>query len=192
MPIETRCVRRRFDDGSITLDAGGTIVASAAPAAAPGPAPEPVEVDRARATVVPDGWMADHPFPGCFVCGPGRTPGDGLCVHVGPLDDGTTRWATVWEPNVDLVDADGMASTRLMWSLLDCPSGIAAAAPGEIVVLGTITALVNRPMPLDDELLIVADGGVPEGRKRPGRSVVYGLDGTEYARADAMWLTVER
>src|SRR5688572_24432051 len=34
-------------------------------------------------------YYDDHAFPGCFVCGPDRDEGDGLCIYPGPIGDGS-------------------------------------------------------------------------------------------------------
>src|SRR5205823_337318 len=78
---------------------------------------------------VPD---PDHPFPGCFVCGPEREPGDGLRLLPVALGDGrVAARVNLAEPSIPMV-----------WAALDCP-GAFAVNPGfdrGVTVLGRLAA----------------------------------------------------
>ena len=63
------------------LVAEGELVggASAAP-------PAPVGLEEACRAAERYEWRFDHPYPTCFVCGPGRAAGDGLRIFPGPVE----------------------------------------------------------------------------------------------------------
>ena len=78
-------------------------------------------IEAEKRTVKPH----EHLLPMCFVCGPDRTPGDGLRIFAGPLvrHDTTVVFAAPWTPDPSLVAADGLVAPEFVWSALDCPTG---------------------------------------------------------------------
>ncbi len=125
-----------------------------------------------------------HPFPGCFVCGPDRAPGDGLRIFPGPLPG--DRTAAPWAVPAGV-------TVETMWAALDCPGGwTAIGASGRPFVLGRIAAAVTAlPVPGDECVVVGALSGV-NGRKAMVDSAVYGPDGRRLAQARATWLAVLR
>jgi len=70
--------------------------------------PAPASLAEARLGAASYEW-ADvdvHPYPTCFVCGPGRAAGDGMRVFPGPLS-GRDIYAAPWQPDGSLLDGDG-------------------------------------------------------------------------------------
>src|SRR6478735_11380700 len=63
-------------------------------------------VDFATATAARTSYagLVHHPFPGCFVCGPDRDPGDGMRLAPGPVAAGRT--ACVWVPDPTMATAE--------------------------------------------------------------------------------------
>jgi hypothetical protein len=155
---------------------GDTLVAEARPTTVELELPAPPDD-------VPDGWAdLDHPFPGCFVCGPARKPGDGLCLVPSPLGDG--RVAARWHVHE--------ASRELVWAALDCP-GAFAVNPGfdrGVTLLGRLAAHIEEiPEPGDD--LVVVGWPLPGGDERrfyAGTSLFRGK--TPLAWAKATWFSV--
>jgi hypothetical protein len=85
-------------------------------------------------------YYHDPVFPGCFVCGPARGPGDGLRILPGPVA-GRGLWAAPWTPEETVAGASDRVRPEVVWAALDCPSGIAAADVAELpagteIVLG--------------------------------------------------------
>lgn len=78
--------------------------------------PGPVDYERVVALSAARPPDADHPFPGCFTCGP---EGDGLRLSPVPAGDG--RVAACWRV--------AEASSPIVWAALDCP-GAFAVNPG--------------------------------------------------------------
>lgn len=85
----------------------------------------------------------NHPFPGCFVCGP-ENP-EGLQLKPGPVGDGRT--ACTWHPAADLVGSDGLVDPVYLWAALDCPGGWAIDLEGRPSVLGQMSACIDARPP---------------------------------------------
>ncbi|MBY8873469.1 hypothetical protein K7640_16665 [Micromonospora sp. PLK6-60] len=160
-------------------DPDGTVVAQVAPVPA-----FPVEVppvDRATAEAAAAAYpgLVDHPFPGCYVCGPAHPTG--LRIFPGRLPDGRTA-APLRAP------ADVAPAT--VWAALDCPGGWAVIAPGRPYVLGRITVVVDRLPEPGDECVVVGAAVGGEGRKAQVRSALYGPDGALLGHARATWIAL--
>lgn len=145
----------------------------------PPPAP-----DFAEATRLSDarGADPDHPFPGCFVCGP---RGEGLRLRPLPFGDG--RVVAPWRVEPDL------ATERFAWAALDCPGGWAVQPDGSrgISVLGRLTGRVDSPPQAGDECVVVGwPLGPAEGRKLHAGTALF-RDGTLLALGRAVWFTVD-
>jgi len=141
-----------------------------------------VDADAARATVGPN--AEQHAFPHCFVCGPAAV--DGLHITPGPLPDGSAI-ATTWTP--DPAGA-GLDLDRLAWAALDCPSGLAVMRERGPVVLGTMTAQIDRPLVAGEPLVVVGRHTASEGRKQFASTTLYAADGEPVAWSEAVWITV--
>jgi hypothetical protein len=152
----------------------------------PGPAApvDAVSVAVAERAVAAD--AADHPFPGCFVCGPHAV--DGLHLRPGLVDGGSTV-ATTWRPDPA---GTGLDVERLMWAALDCPAGIAAMEPGVSAVLGTITGRIARPAVAGETLVVVGRRLAADGRKLFAASALFGADEQAVGWSESVWIVVER
>lgn len=124
----------------------------------------------------------DHPFPGCFVCGP---RGDGFRLRPAPLGDG--RVVAPWRVPSEF------AADRFVWAALDCPGGWAVQPDGSrgISLLGRLTGLIDAVPRVGDECVVVGwPIGEPEGRKRHAGTAVY-RDDTLLALGRAVWFTMD-
>lgn len=139
----------------------------------------PVDLPAARAASAAYPGLVDHPFPGCYVCGPNRA--DGLRIFPGRLPDGRTA-APFRVP--------ASVTTATVWAALDCPGGWAVIAPGRPYVLGRIAAVVAALPEPGDECVVtgVMVGG--EGRKALVHTSLYAPDGALLAWARATWIAV--
>ncbi len=181
VPLETP-LRLETGDAGASLWDGEQRVAVAAPHDG---IPRPgagVDSDAAEATVGPT--AEEHTFPHCFVCGPSAV--DGLHITPGPLPDGSAI-ATTWIPDPAGADLD---VDRLAWAALDCPSGLAVMAQGVAVVLGTMTAQIDRPLEAGEPLVVVGRHTASEGRKRFASTTLYDADGEPVAWSEAVWITL--
>jgi hypothetical protein len=146
-----------------------------------GPAVPAVAYSDAVSAAAAYPGLVDHPFPGCYVCGPDRAEGDGLRIFPGRLPDGRT--AAPWT-----VPPDVCAET--MWAALDCPGGWAVLGAGRVYVLGRIAAVVDALPAPGATCVVVGAGDAAHGRKAQVHSTVYGPDGRLLAAARATWIAV--
>jgi hypothetical protein len=176
-PLDTALL---LDGGSVR--AGDVLVAEVTEAGDTGVPVPPVPLAEATAAARDYPGFVTHPFPGCFVCGPDRAPGDSLRIFPGPLPG--DRTAAPWT-----VPDDVTAET--MWAALDCPGGwTAIGTAGRPFVLGRITATVAA-LPAPGAGCVVAGAlAAVNGRKATVDSSVYGPDGRHLAQARATWLAV--
>ena len=150
---------------------------------------DPVDVDTAAAAEPAYPGLVSHPFPRCFVCGPERDVGDGLCLRPGPIADGRT--ACTWVPHEAFAESDGTLDPAYMWAALDCPGGWTADFAGRPMVLGRMTAAVERRARVGERLVVVGQHVDTSGRKTSTATSVYDADGRVVRRAAQLWLSVE-
>ena len=197
-PLDTPMVAERDGEGAVRIHDGGTLIAEAA--CSPGsPAmeiPGPVSMAEARTAAGRSRYYTDPVFPGCFVCGTGRRPGDGLRIFPGPLA-GRPLWAAPWTPDPTVTGADGRVRPEVVWAALDCPSGIAAAeaaglARDTAILLGRMTASLAVLPVAGDQCRVIGWPGRRDGRKLTAGSALLGPGGKVLAAARTVWLTVPR
>lgn len=132
-----------------------------------------------------------HLFPGCFVCGPGRGPDDGLRIFAGPLADRPLAVAP-WVPGPDLGDGQGRVAAEFVWAALDCPGYFGLLQPGLVALLGRMHGEILEP-PRAGERCVVSGWRIGEdGRKFFAGSAIHGEDGRLLARAKAIWIQIDR
>src|SRR5262249_16240350 len=122
----------------------------------------------------------EHPYPGCFVCGPDRGPGDGLGILVGPVP-GRALAADVWWPDASLSGPDGTGAGEFLRAALDCPGGIGAIGTeftgGAPWVLGRLAACQLAPVRAGEPHVTVGWRIAHEGRKLLAGSAVFTSSG---------------
>ncbi|HET9518676.1 MAG TPA: hypothetical protein VFO77_13220 [Actinoplanes sp.] len=174
-PLETPLT---LTEGSV-YDPDGTVVAQVRLAEAIGPTVAATTPQEAATAAAAYPGLVFHPFPGCYVCGPDRDPGDGLRIFPGLLRDGRTAAPWTVPPVVSL---------ETMWAALDCPGGWSVIAGGRVYVLGRIAAEVTALPAPGAQCIVVGAVETSEGRKAQVRSTVYGPDGRSLATARATWI----
>lgn len=188
------CARRDGEPGTLAgagRDGEPGTLAVAATAGAPEASDFPVvDVERARAVPPDPDMLANHPFPGCFGCGPERDGSDAVALHPGRTQGGV--WATSWNPGEGLPHLpDGRLTSAVIWAALDCPSSFAAVPAGSPPhVLGTLVGTVADPIRVGDELVVVAWPLGHEGRKRWGATAILDASGDLRAHARATWIAL--
>ena len=181
------------DDGEVRLlTAGGAVVGNASPGAftrdvAPSPTP-----DEAAAGLAHYPGFSNHPFDHCFTCGTARDEGDGLRLFAGPIDTaepGLT--AAPWTPHEAFGDHDGALDLPVAWASLDCPGGWAADFSRNPMVLGRMTAQVNRRPHVGESYLAVGHLHAQEGRKFLTDTALWSEDGELLGRAEQIWILID-
>ncbi len=149
--------------------------------------PDAPSVEDAQAARARYPGPAEHGIPECFVCGPKRSPGDGLCIFAGPC---TARGmaAAVWTPEPEYAGADGRVATEILWSALDCPGYFGLLRPGLPALLGRMAAnSIEAPAPGEPCIVI----GWPidhEGRKYHAGTALFHESGRLLAMARQTWI----
>ncbi|MGZ4338840.1 MAG: hypothetical protein ACXVQ3_02175 [Gaiellaceae bacterium] len=141
-------------------------------------APDPVAFGDAVAAAVPD---LGSPFPQCFVCGHARGD-DALHIHAGPVE-GRPSYAAPWTVAPDTVGPE------FVWAALDCPGAYATGVPGRgVVVLGQLTARVDRVPEAGEECVVVARHLGSDGRKHGAVTALFTASGELLGLARALWI----
>jgi hypothetical protein len=132
-----------------------------------------------------------HAFPTCFVCGPGREPGDGLRLFAGEVaGDGLV--ACTWRPAASLAGDDGRLRNEFVWAALDCPGAWAWLAElANPLVLGRLTVVIDAPVLAKRQHIVSGWRLGREGRKYFSGTAIWSADGTVCARARATWIEVD-
>lgn len=175
------------DREAVRLQDGETLLAEARPGTASIDPPPPVSFGTATRVAVDPDDLADHPFPGCFVCGPDRQ--DGLRIFPGELGEGLI--AGPWVPGQELADGDSRIAPWSVWAALDCPSGWSTAAlvaPGTVALLGRLSVAVHELPTRGSPCVLVACADGRERRKLLARSALYAASGHLLAAAAATWI----
>ncbi|HEX7082185.1 MAG TPA: hypothetical protein VF329_14340 [Gammaproteobacteria bacterium] len=194
-PLDTPMILGEHD-GLLELRLGTDVLARARPGDVDGlvPPAAPTAAEAVEASRRYAGFQA-HPAPACFVCGPERAPADGLRIFAGALDpykNGPAAVAAPWTPDPSLDAGDGRVRSEFMWAALDCP-GFAAAAPDmRPMLLGELTAQVDRRAAIGERCVVVGWPIASEGRKHEAGTAVFGADGELYARGRATWIEPRR
>jgi hypothetical protein len=132
----------------------------------------------------------EHPFPNCFGCGPHRCPRDGLHLLPGRVP-GTEVRACTWVPRDAYSNGHGEVLLRYVWAALDCPSYWAVAAPGEVALLGTMSARLSGRLTAGHRYVVVSWPERREGRKLVAGSAICTERGRPVAVAHATWIKVD-
>jgi len=137
-----------------------------------------------------------HTLPTCFVCGPQRDIGDGLRIHVGPVDPLDQSWngvlAAPWVPDESLADPDGMILPEFVWAALDCPTAYACSSPAGMrhILLGRQTVEITRLPTVGEKCVVAARELSHEGRKSFAEAILVGADGGVIGGCNATWIEV--
>lgn len=188
-PLETALDVVRLEAG-LDVRRGETLIMRAwpdVPVLTAPPAPPLAAARLGRATY--PGPEA-HGLPTCFVCGPSRAPGDGLCIFAGPVD-GFDGVADVWTPDDSLADAEGRVRPEFLWAALDCPSAFAITGNDNLMLLGRICARIDAAPRVGEDLMITGWHDRSEGRKHFTGSALYSASGDLLAQADTLWIELK-
>ncbi len=192
-PLETDLTVEQTAHGT-RLVHGSTLIAEAQPGELTDAAVSStgsVDLPTARAAEASYAGLRRHPFPGCFVCGPGRETGDGLRLAPGPVS--SERTACVWVPDETLADPDrpGVTSLEFAWAALDCPGAWTSDLERRPLVLGRMTALSEQPPRVGRPHVVVGRLIDEAGRKTHTGTTLYDEEGHVLARAEHTWIAID-
>jgi hypothetical protein len=201
-PLEQRLDIVAGAGGAVELRSGETVIATGRPVQIEVPDIPTASYLEAEEAVSRTPHASSHPLPTCFVCGPGRAPGDGLRLFAGPLTARAGRnkigvFAVSWIPDASLVGDDGYVAPEFVWASLDCPTGYAGGAARHLgltgtepILLGRMSARIDARPKLGDRCVVVAWPTGRDGRKIFADGALLGKDGEVLAVARATWLQV--
>jgi hypothetical protein len=137
-------------------------------------------------------WFGPHPFPTCFVCGPRRDAGDGLCVFPGELRDG--MYAADWTPDASLDDGTGHVRPEFVWAALDCPTSapVANFETGPPMVLARLTARLGCSVRTAEPHAIVSWPLRVDGRKHHAACALFDAGGRLLCASQALWIELRQ
>lgn len=186
-PLETPFEIVKHADGTIAVMSGTEPIGEARPAAltldvrSPPSYFEAVEASRRYA------GFAHHRFPTCFVCGTHRHRGDGMRIFAGPIAE-RELVAAPWVPDTSLDAGDGKVRPEFMSAALDCPGFYAVSPDDRMMLLGELTAHVNRLVHVGERCTVIGWALEASGRKRAAGTAVIAEDGEVCALARALWI----
>ena len=132
----------------------------------------------------------EHGIPRCFVCGPLREQGDGLCLFTGRLEETGTA-LDVWTPLDVFGDGNGHVRPEIIWAALDCPSAFAIDDADNLMLLGRITARIDKKLPIGQPVIVVGWQARRDGRKHFAGTALFAEDGSLLAQADTLWIELK-
>lgn len=185
-PLETPLRVEREGENVRVLE-GDTLVAEARPSLVEVEPPEPIAFAVAAERSAAQADDPRHPFPSCFVCGPGREAGDALRLK--PAAVGGDRVVAPWIPTEDQA-----GRPELVWAALDCPGAFAIDLNFDrgVSVLGRLAAHVAATPRAGEECVIVGwPLGGEERRKRFAGTALFGQDGRLIGLGRATWILIE-
>lgn len=214
-PIGRPLRLERIDAGARLVDGEAVVAEARSGAAEIAVAPAPSFADAERASTRYLGFV-EHNFPGCFVCGPGRAPGDGLRIFPGALElgaleaDAGPRLATValdagpgpsdagallaapWLPDASLADEAGRVRAEFVWAALDCPGAFTRypLPAGVALVLGELAVALDERPRAGEPCVLTAWSLGGEGRRRHAGTALFDREGRLLAKARAVWVEV--
>lgn len=175
-------------DGTIaSLWHGGDLLAGAVRAELELAVPEPPALAKAEAAEARFDQAA-HLYPGCFVCGPARLPGDGWRIFAGAIAEG--RVAAHWVAKAEFAGPDGFLAPEFAWAALDCPGYFAVQAAAGLALLGRMAVAIHHPVPVEQPLIVQGWAISSDGRKHHAGTAIHADDGRLLASASQTWVTL--
>jgi len=176
-PLDRPLVVERADGRVLLLD-GGALVAEARPA--------PVDLDPPSAVTLADAeaarerhvrdWSPD--FAECYVCG---VRDDGLEIRAGVVAGREPLHAAP----VTLIES----GSEFVWAAIDCPGAYAVGAEGRgDIVLGRMTARVERVPHVDEECVVASWPLGEDGRKLHAGTALFSAGGELLSIARQTWI----
>lgn len=154
----------------------------------------PAAPDFATAEVAANNYRAfeNHVFRRCFVCGPDRSPGDGLRIFAGVAENSAIV-AAPWIPDASLAGDDGSVNPEFLWAALDCPGYFALGfSENPACLLGRMSAEVEPGIRTGDRYVVIGWKIDQDGRKYHSGTALIGADGRVHGRARSTWIRLKQ
>ena len=195
-PLDLPLTLARHDDGSISLQHAGTLLAQAQAEEFELEVPPHPSLDDARIAGERELSLGlgrpSWPYSYCFGCGALRQ--DGMRITPGPVGSHGVV-AAVWTPDKSLAERDPAGSnevrTEAIWAALDCPAGIAwsfALPENQPMVTARITGRVDERPRSGNSYIVMGWPIEREGRKLHAGSALIASDGRILAKTLQLWL----
>ena len=153
--------------------------------------PSPPSFDEAKELSTHYTGFVQHALPHCFVCGPKRSPDDGLLIHPGrDPKHPTAPAAAPWTPHPAFGEADGAVHRRVVWAALDCPGYFGVAEPGELALLASMTGRVDHRPKVGERCVVLGWSLGREGRKLRAATAAFGQDGRVLGFSEQLWVQI--
>jgi hypothetical protein len=186
-PLDHAMQLRVGEQGATLLD-GDSEVARAWPVELDMDVPRPPTFEEAEAVMAQCKAFDNHPFPGCFVCGPGREE-DGLRIYPGPL---IGQVAAPWVPAEELADDSGQVAGPFIWAALDCTGSFALTpTEGKWMVLGSFAVDITGHISPGERCVVTGWEMARSGRKHFAGTALFNQAGDKVAHARAIWIEID-
>ncbi|HTD73397.1 MAG TPA: hypothetical protein VK652_07705 [Steroidobacteraceae bacterium] len=191
-PLAVPMLVRRREDGTVTLENDGVLVAEGGRSHLELDVPNAPNPDEAEAA----GTLAQKvsaqgvngPYAHCFSCGFARS--DGLRIVPGPVgEDGVV--ATTWTPPSFAADASGRLSVEATWAALDCSAGFAwmqRLGAATAIITARMTAVIDQLLQADRRHTVIGWPIAQDGRKLHAGTAIFDANGRVLARSRQLWL----
>ena len=187
-PLETE-MEVKAVNGRVEMTHGATVVAVARASEVALDVPAPPGYADAEAAARSYVGFRTHPFPTCFVCGPGRNEHDGLRIFPGRVP-GTGIVACPWVPDASLADG-GKVRREFLWAALDCPGAFSfKVEEGTAMLLGEMAAAIDGEVAAGERCVVIAWELARDGRRHYTGTAIFSEAGRRVACARAIWFEV--
>ncbi len=178
--------------GEVSLLDGDRLIATAVRTVLAHQVPPPPRHDAAVEAEGRFTGLDHHIFPGCFVCGPERSAGDGLRIFPGPVPGAETgQVAAGWVPEPSLGDGAGQVRPEFVWAALDCPGYFAVQQQAGLALLGRLGVTIRRHPMVGEPVTVTGWAIDSSGRKHRAGSALHDSSGSLIAAGVATWITLE-
>lgn len=150
--------------------------------------PEPVTLAEAADAETRTLVRSSPEYGHCMVCGVDRP--DGYRLRPGSIVDRRDTVACLWRPGSLTPALDPADIVPATWAALDCPGVWTIDAPNDPMLLGRMTASIQRPVNLIDDVVVVGRTHAREGRKMFTSTALFTADGTLLAHAEQIWISI--
>ena len=129
-----------------------------------------------------------HPFPTCFVCGPGRPARDGMNIFPGWIEE-RQLVAAPWTPDTSMPNQGKRLHDEIVWAALDCTGYFPHL--GAAAVLARLHAEILHPTRVAERYVVAGWQTGVEGRRLWSGSAVFAEDGRPLALAASTWVVLK-